>query len=827
MKAAGTSFNRSGPTDLSSGSPLGASIPGAHNARLAAGRGTYVADLVARGMCHVAIVRSPHAHAWIRGIDTAAAQALPGVVHIATGAEVREHTHPIPEGWDATEVGAKRVDWYALCRDRTRYVGEAVAAVVAEDNYTAYAAADLVRVTYEPLPAVMDATAASIPDGPRVEPEWDDNVLYRDGFTEGDPESVFRGATQVVEGSIASQRITGVPIEPRGIMASYDPAEGFLTFWESTQQPHPVRSFLAQALAMPENKIRVIQPQVGGAFGLKQPTSQEEVLVAHLARRVGRPVRWIEDRTESLSVGGHSRETTCSYRVAFNRDGIIEALDVEIVADVGAPTAYQGWGMSIVTMISLPSVYQIPNVSVRLTCLVTNKCPWTPYRGFGKDVASLVMDRIVEHVAREARLDRTAVRFANLVPPGAFPLVRGSGSVLDSGDYPGVLKRLLDMIDYESFPELQMKARSQGRRIGLGIGQEITPEGFALPGSLMNNGYDGATIRVSPTGEVTVLTGVTSPGTGNETAIAQIAASELGCDFDAVRVVQGDTDICPWGLGNFSSRSIIIGGSAVQLAAAEIRGKMFKVAASMLDRPSDVLEAWNGRIAVRDAPDEGVTFDAVAREIYWHAYEEHADGIEPSLEVTKYFRIPNISREPDADGKINVYPTWANGAAACVVDVDPETGIIKILRYCMVEDAGSIVNPLLANANLHGAITQGIGSALYEQIVYDAGGAFLTGSLMDYTIPTAVEIPSFEIAHHETPSPFTPLGTKGLGESGLGASLAAICNAVEDAFPELDLWIDRLPLTPARVWRAISNARASNMDHASLGASTTSEAPGS
>lgn len=787
---------------------IGTPRRGANNRRLARGEGEYVGDLHRVDMHHLVVVRSPHAHARVLSVDGSEAAALDGVVDVLLPSDVAEGTRPIPEGWDTAEAGARGIDWYALAQGRVRYVGEAVAAVVATDPFTARIAAALVRIEYEVLEAVTSARAALRPGAVKVEPSWDDNVLVADGFETGDCAAAMASATYVASGKVESQRLTGVPIEPRGIVAEYDPVADLLTFWESTQQPHQVQTFLASALGVRESSIRVIQTDVGGAFGLKQPTSQEEVIVAFAARRLRRPVRWSESRSESFMVGGHARETGCRYRVGFEPDGSITALSVDIVADVGAPTSYLGWGMSYVTMYSLPTVYRIENIRVGLTSVVTNKCPWTPYRGFGKDIASFLMDRVVEKVARRLGLPSVEVRRRNFVPSDAFPYSQASGAMLDSGDYHGALDRVLEAVGYAEFPELQASARAEGRFLGLGIGQELTPEGVAMPGSITNNGYDGATVRVMPTGEVMVLAGVTSPGNGNETGLAQIAADTLGCGIDAVTVVQGDTESCPWGLGNYSSRSIMIGGSAVFEAATELRERMHVVAASMLATDPHGLAAADSRIWVEADPERSVGFEEVVERVYWHAFEEHADLVEPGLEATRYFRIPNIYHQPERDGRFSVYPTWPNGVAACVVEVDPGTGEVRILRYCMVEDAGNIINPLLADATMHGGIAQGLGSALFEQVGYDDGGQLVTATLMDYTIPTAVELPRFELHHQHTPSPFTPLGVKGVGESGLGAALGAVCNAIENAFPDLPVWFEQLPLTPERVWAGISKARA-------------------
>jgi carbon-monoxide dehydrogenase large subunit len=369
------------------------------------------------------------------------------------------------------------------------------------------------------------------------------------------------------------------------------------------------------------------------------------------------------------------------------------------------------------------------------------------------------------------------------------------------------MTKLLDRIDIPAFRKRQSEARAQGRRLGLGVGQELTPEGCAMPGALMISAYDGATVRIAPSGDVTVLTGITSPGCGNETALAQIAADVLGCKLESIRVVQGDTELCPYGLGNYSSRGTMYGGSATQLAAGELREKLLTVAGSMLEAAPADLDAADGRIFVKGSPERGIELDTVVNEIYRHTFGKHADQVEPGLEATRYFRMGNIYHQPETQGRFSNYPAWPFGSSAALVDVDEETGVVRILDYTLVEDAGTVINPLLVDANLQGAITQGLGSAMYESIEYDESGQLQTATLMDYTIPTALEVPNFTIEHQETPSPFTPLGQKGAGESGVGSSLGAICAGIEDAFPELDLRITQLPLTPYRVWKAIRDAR--------------------
>ena len=785
---------------------IGADIQALPNRQLAAGKGTYVSDVQLDGMLHMAVLRSPYAHARIKGIDTAAAEQVPGVVYVITGQEVKENMRPIMEAYDTAAMGAKAVKSYALCPELVRFVGEGVAAVVAEDKYTASRAAQLIEVNYEELPMVTDPEEAMKPDSPLVEPDWGDNILVTRDFRTGDVDKAFAEADGTIEGVVKPQRYTGAAIEPRGYLADYDPFQDQLTFWASTQNPHPMRVFLAETLDISETTIRVIQPHVGGGFGLKIPTFQEEPLVAYLARKLARPIKWIEERTENLLVGGHAREERLYYEAAYKKDGTVTGLRAKVIADVGAPSALCGWGMSFVTAYCIPTCYKIPNNRVQLFSVVTNKCPWNAYRGYGKEAASFLMDRIMDSVAKAVGRDRAEVRLKNYIPPDEFPYSQVSGAMLDSGNYPKALRRVLEMIDYKNFPKMQDEARKQGRYLGIGIGQELTPEGCSMPRSTLLSGYDGATVRMSPSGQVTVLTGVTSPGSGNETAMAQIAADTLGVHIKDVKVIQGDTDTCPYGLGNYSSRSVIMGGSAVQIASKEIREKLLKVAAKMLEVNPEDLDAEDGKAYVKGAPTRFVLVKEVASTVYRHCYGKDACEFEPGMEATRYFRHPNVYHQPETQGRFSAYPSWPNQAAACIAEIDPETGYMKVLRYCVVHDSGTVVNPLMAEANLHGGIAQGFGGAMFEHLVYDEHGQLQTTTFMDYTLPTAVDVPSFEVEHQETKSPFTPMGTKGVGESGVTGPLGAFCGAIENAFPHLRLDLREMPLTPHRVWKAIQNA---------------------
>ncbi len=782
---------------------IGKQVPAQNSPVLVAGAGLYTGDVKVDRMCHAHIVRSPFAAARILSIDARAALELPGVVAVVTGEELRAKGYAMPVDGFGEGVRPKPFDLYPLAVDRVRYAGEGVAAVVAEDPYTAKQAALLVDVDYEETDPVVDAERGLEAGSPLVEPGWGSNVLFEARMTSGDAAQVIAAAARTVGGELHHHRYTGAALEPRAYVADYDPYRRALTFWASTQCPHPMRTLLGQTLHLPENDIRVIQPNVGGAFGLKIPYFQEEALIAALALTCGRPVRWIAERREDLLSGGHAREGHFRWQAAFEADGHVTALKVRYVADVGAPSALAGWGQSYVTGFALPTCYKIRDTDVEVIAVTTHKCAWNAYRGFGKESASWLMDRVMDAVARETGLDSATVRLRNFIQPEEFPYAQNGGAIIDSGNYPQALKRVLEMIDYANFSKLKAEARAQGRYLGLGLGQELTPEGCSIAGTARFNGWDGATVRIGPSGEVTVLTGVTSPGTGNETALAQIAADRLGVDLAQVKVIQGDTSICPYGLGNFSSRGVIIGGGAVHVAAGELREKLLKVAGNMLEADPGDLECENGRIMLKGAPFRYVDTKDVVSKIYADCHGAAACGVEPGLEVTRYFRHDNVYHQPETQGRYSAYPSWANQASALIAEVDPDTGVIKILRYCAVHDSGKVINPLTAEGNVHGGTAQGIGGALYEQLVYDDYGQLTTTTFMDYTLPTAMEIPHIELEHQETPSPFSPLGAKGVGESGITSPLGALCGAVEDALREFDVRIDRLPLSPERVWNAI------------------------
>jgi len=769
------------------------------------GKGKFVADVYLPGMLHAAILRSPYAYAKINSINTKKASRHPGVVAVVTGIEAAKLSKPIPFMYSPTGFGSKTADVYGLATDRARYVGEPVAAVVAVNKLVAYEALELVEVDYTPLTPVVDAERALEPGSPLVYEPWGDNLLLKMSFRGGDVDRAFKEADYVIKDSLKSHRYTGVPIEPRAYVADYDRANGKLTLYATTQQPHPLRTTLAAALDIPENNIRVIQPDVGGAFGVKTPPYQEEILLPILAISTGKPVKWVEERRENFLAGGHAREMVHHFEVAFNRDGRVVGLREKMIADTGAPSPLIGWGMAFVGAIHIPGVYKIENVEVESLMVVTNKAPWNAYRGYGKENSNLLMERCMDLVARKLGISPIETRLKNFVQPHEFPFKQVSGQVLDSGDYPKVLNRLLQMSEYDELREERERLRRQGKYVGIGVVFEVAPGGACLPDSYIT-GYDGTTVRVAPTGKVTVLTGITSPGTGNETMIGQVVADELGTSIGDVSVIQGDTDMCPYGLGNFSDRSTIVGASSAMLAAKDIREKMLKVAASMLEASPEDLDIEESRIFVKGVPSKFLKFADVSQAIYRRPYDCAID-IEPGLEATRYFRTLNATHIPDEQGRISTYPSYPNMAHLAFVEVDGETGEVKILKYAAVHDCGFVMNPMMVEGQLHGGIVQGIGGALYENLVYDDSGQLLTTTFMDYPIPTSMEVPRIEVANHETKSPFTPYGTKGVGESGPVGAPSVLISAVEDALSSLGVKITELPLTPNKVWELIRDAK--------------------
>lgn len=783
---------------------VGKAIRSRDGAAFVSGRATYASDFKFPGQLHAHIVRATHASANIRSVDLSGATKIAGVVFAMDGREAAEHLDPIPHYLDPAVVGGKHAAIPCLAADAVRYYGQPVAVVVAEDKRTARYAAGKVRVDYEPTQPVVSADEAVADDAPLVVPEWDDNVVLTVPFAGGDVDGAFAQADHVTRADIRIHRQSTQPIETRVYNAVWEHQAGCIVLYASAQNPHPLRNVLANALRLPENQVRVVAPSLGGAFGLKMHGHPEEALVCLLARMLDRPVKWVEDREECLLVGG--REQQHPVELALTKDGVILGLRDHFLANTGAPAACPGWGMAFLTGLTMPGPYDVANLDVLMRAVVTNKGPWNASRGYGKEATALALELTLDRAARELDIDPAEIRYRNFVRKDDFPKKTATGLILDSGDYAENTRKALELLEYEAMREEQRQAREEGRYLGIGIAYELTPEGGAIPGTMVA-GYDSSTVKIDPNGFVTVMTGVTTPGTGNQTGIAQIVADELGVSFDTIRVVQGDTQACPYGFGNYSGRSTIVGGGSAALAAADLRATMCRLAAALMEVDEASVTVGDGKFTSTEKTDTSLSFAEVAYAAYTRAYDVAA-CIEPPLEVTRTFKPGLISHVPDDEGKINPYPSYSNAAYATVCEVDVETGVVELKKFAVVHDCGRVINPVLVEGQACGAVAFGIGGMLAEEIRHDEKGQQLTSNFMDYVMPRALDMPEIRVGHHDSPNPETYMGLKGAGEAGVGGSAAAVVNAVNDALAPLGVEITDLPVSPPNVWQAIQNARA-------------------
>ena len=760
------------------------------------GRAHFIGDLRLPGLLAVKFLRSEHAHARIVEIDARAALNLPGVETVVTAADLAT-TRAIR----ATMSGAgyQATDWPALARGKVRFAGEPVVAVVAADAYRAEDALDAIRVTYEPLPVVADAESALAPGAPRVHDELPDNALFRTRFENGDVARALAAADIRLAETFRHARCSSSPMEPRGVMAMLDPVDGMLIVWASTQSPHLMRSGLAEALGIPESSIRVLCPSVGGGFGPKMHLYPEDIVVAELARRLKRPVRWLEDRRENLLASAQARDHVNHVEVGARRDGTIVALKSTLICDSGAYSVYPVTASlePLTAAGILPGPYKIGALAYEAYAVATNKCPAGAYRGVGMALGTFVRERVVDMVARRAGLDPIDVRRRNFVDVSELPFQTASGLIVDSGDPKQSLERALASSDYAR-RRSESRDTPVGKYRGVGVASytEFTGMGsgtFRLRGMRQVAGHDAATVRVEPTGEVRGFVSAASQGQGHATTFAQVLADELGVPIEAVTIVEGDTERCPYGSGSFASRSMVVSGGALVLAARRVREKITAIAAHMLEAAGPDLTIEAGTIAVRGAPGRAVTIAEVADLAHRPSGGTLPPGVDPGLEATQYYDPPPA--------------TFSNGTHVAVVEVDPETGQVAIVRHVVVEDCGRIVNPMIVDGQTHGAVAQGIGNALFEDFAYDDGGQPLTTSFLDYVIPGTMEVPPIDIVHMETPPATSVTGFKGMAEGGTIGSTAAVANAVADALAPLGIEVRELPLTPDRVHRLIKEKR--------------------
>src|SRR5262245_52307245 len=774
---------------------VGAMIRRREDPRLLAGRGRYVDDLRPAGCLHAAVLRSPHAHARIARLCLDRARAHPGVIGVYVFADLRDVLQPLPLAGSPppplqTRVGfrLKTAVQYALAKDRVRHVGEPIAVLVATDPYLAHDALDLIDVDYEPLAAVVDAEAALAPGAAQLHEEWGDNVAVAFKVRIGDAASALGTAPVRLRARFHVPRYAGMPLEPRGILAEPGPRGDGLIVWASTQVPHWLQRTLGESLGLPAHKLRVVAPEVGGGFGTKTTIYPEDVLVPVIAARLGRPVKWIESRQEHLASATHSREQLHDAELGATRNGLIVAFQDRFLLDLGA---YNPWGIvqPYNTIAHILGPYRVRNAAFEGRAVVTNKTPHAPYRGAGRPEAVFVMDRLMDMLAREVRVDPAEIRRPNPIRPDEMPydvgiLYRdGNPLVYDSGDFPDGLARALRAADYDAVRATQAELRARGIFRGVGISSYVEGTGVGP--------YEGATVRLDASGKVVVATGACSQGQGHETVYAQIAADALGVDMADITVVGGDTDAIPFGIGTFASRSTVLAGNAVAASGGAVRAKLVRAAARLLEAAESDLLVEDGRVFVRGSPGRALTFGGIVRA---SLPTFQAPGIvEPDFEATTYQGVPTV--------------TYASAVHVAVVDVDPETGRVRLVRYVVAHDCGRLINPVLADGQIHGGVPQGMGGGLGEEIVYDQAGQLLTGSLMDYAVPRADELPFIETVHLEHPSPRNPLEVKGVGEGGAISPPAALANAIEDALASFGVRIREGPVTPARIVALIHRDR--------------------
>ena len=765
--------------------------------RFLVGKACYVDDIKLPNTLDVAFVRSSYAHAKIVSIDINKALAHPGVHRIMTGEEAKRLCKPIRVDLPADKFPAKykACDWYSIAVDKVKFVGDIVAAVLASNRYVAEDAAELIEVSYEPLEPVVDPEKAMRPESPIIHEGWDDNLMLSARIDSGEVDKAFSEADLTVSGRFRMNRHSAASIEGRGAIAYHDPTLQQMTMWTSSQTPHMVRTKIAELIGYPEHKLRVISPDVGGGFGYKACPFPEELVLAMFSREFGRPIRWIEDRRENFYGSYHAKDELCYGEIALMKDGTILAAKGKFIGDVGAYTSYP-WTPCFEPMqaaLAYPGPYKIKNVRVEAYGVATNKVTSSPYRGVGLPAAQYTMEHLIDLAANRLGMDPVELRRKNILCTKDFPCTSATGLRYDSASPLESLDLAVDKIDYDAFRRAQQEARKKGKYIGIGFSAMIEMTTFGYDywkaiGFRDVSGYDSAHIRVDPNGGVTLTVGTLSHGQGHATSYAQLVAEGLGCKIEDVTFIQGDTAMTPYGWGTWGSRSAVAGGGAVINATSKIREKMMRVAANLMEVSPRDLEAREGKISVKGVPGKNMSLRDVAHAAIYST-DITADE-EPGLEASNYYKAPT---------------PYANATHVAIVEVDPAIGLVKILRYLVVEDCGRIINPMIVEGQISGGVAQGIGQALYEHHIYDENGQILTTSFMDYLIPTATEVPAVEFAHIETPSPISVGGIKGMGEGGAVAPPPAIANAICDALSPFG-WrtIDRLPMSP-EVVHALTN----------------------
>jgi len=753
--------------------------------RLITGTATYVDDIQMPGMHYAAIVRSPHAAARIRSIDTKAAAETPSVAAIYTGKDTAK-VGPVPCG--ASLPGLRVPHHYILATDRVYFVGHPVAVVVATDKYLARDAAEKIEIDWDVLPAVADPEKAIAAGAPPVHPEWPDNVAFNYHQEGGDVDKAFAEAEVVVKQRITSQRLIPAAMETRGVVAEWRAADRQLNLYTSTQVPHLVRTLVAGMLGLEENRMRVIAPEVGGGFGSKLNVYAEEALMGFVAMQIGKPVKWIESRRENFLCTTQGRGHVDYFELAAKKDGTILGIKLKLIQDLGAYHQLLTPAIPTLSVLMMPGLYRTPNVRADIIGAFTNCVPTDAYRGAGRPEATHGIERMVDILAAELKMDPAEIRIKNFVHREEFPFPTATGLIYDSGNYAAPLDKAMATVDYKNLREEQAEARKQGKFMGIGICTYGEICGFGPSPATPAGGWESATVKIEPSGKVTVLTGTCSHGQGEETTFAQIAADELGVDIDDILVLRGDTTIVPYGIGTFGSRATAIGGTALYFALQEVKEKVKKFGAMLLE--SDDVSFANGRVTCSKTG-QSKSFAEIAGATY--RAMKLPPNTDPGLQSTHFWEPPNF--------------TFGFGAHIVVTDIDKDTGQVMVRRYVAVDDCGNILNPLIVDGQVHGGVAQGLGQALWEQAVYDDNGQLITGEYMDYAMPRAHMMPWVESDHTITPSPVNPLGVKGVGEAGTIGCSPAVVNSVVDALSPLGVRHLDMPLTPEKIWKVMAGGK--------------------
>ena len=775
---------------------FGESVKRTEDPRLITGRGKYVDDVRLTGMAHIAFVRSPYGHANIKSVDTSAAMDSPGVIAVFTGVDLQEELGGLPVGWMLPDL--KQPAHPPLAFETVRYTGDAVAVVVADTAYQAQDGAALVDVDYEVLPAVVNAELATKDGVPLLHKEAPNNLGFDWEVGGGDYDEAIKDPDVIiVKERIVNQRLIPNSMETRGVVADYDAGKGNLTLYTSTQIPHLVKLLFSLVTGWPEQKVRVIAPDVGGGFGSKLYLYAEEVVAGIVAKHVQRPVKWIESRSEAYVSTAHGRDHICDVEIAGKKDGEIVGIKVDLYANLGAyistfapliPTYLFG--------LMLGGVYKMPNIDCKVHGVFTNTTPVDAYRGAGRPEAAYLVERMVSRFAQEIGRDPSVVRRKNMLQAHKNGRAVTTGVMYDSGDYKGNLNKALEIFDYKAFRAEQRAARRDGKLLGVGIAAYIEICGMAPSAVASSLGagaglWESSNVRVHPTGKATIYIGTSPHGQGHETTMAQLVSSELGIPIEDIEVLHGDTDMGQFGTGTFGSRSIAVGGAALFNSLQKVKAKTHRLASHLLEADPKFVTFSNGTFAVEDIADKTLTIQEVAGQAY--AAANLPPGMEPGLEEVSFFDPQNFA--------------WPNGTHLCVVEVDQDTGKVEVQRYVAVDDFGNVLNPMIVDGMTHGGIAQGVGQALSEAAVYTDDGQLLSGSLMDYALPSADMFPMLELDRTVSPSPSNPIGVKGAGEAGTIAASPAVMNAVIDAIAHLGVKHMDMPATSEKVWRAIQGAK--------------------